>query len=66
MTRRDVVAFIRAMRDTDGRSEVKIERLSGGKIVFGVKATGRSLRQTRAKAVEAFKELEETYGKPSQ
>lgn len=63
MTRRDVLALIRAMREVDARtSVVTIDRVSSGATTYSVKAVGRDVRATAKRAQEVFDNLVKKYG----
>jgi hypothetical protein len=67
VTRRDALALIRAMRESEAKaSVVTIDRTANGSVTFGVKASAKSLRMAREKAEEAFDALAKKYngGKP--
>ena len=58
MTRRDVLALIRAMRrEADAKPVVHIERTSAGSVTFGVRVAGRSLRAARELAQTEYSKL---------
>ena len=59
MTRRDVLALIRAMRETETKPVVHIERTSAGAVTYGVRVAARSLKAARERAQEEYTKLAE-------
>jgi hypothetical protein len=62
MTRRDVLALIKAMREQDAKSSVvEIARVASGAHTFSVKAVGRDVRAVAKRAEEVFERLSAKY-----
>jgi hypothetical protein len=62
VTRRDVLALIKAMREQDAKaSVVTIDRVASGAHTWSVKAVGRDVRAVAKRAQQIADELERKY-----
>lgn len=62
MKRRAVVEVLTALKEPSAKPTVWIETNTAGRILYGVRTTGASLRKVRAAAEEAFDALKAKYG----